>query len=72
MRQLLSTIGQTALRAPAMLGDILFKEMDAVSYCETCRNTVAAQRQAEQLKFAGLMLAVILIVIAVPTYLLFT
>ena len=71
MRQLISTIYTTALRAPGMLGEILFKELDQVVYCDTCRDAVAGRRQIDQLKFADLMLLVMLIVIALPTYMMF-
>ena len=62
-RQLVTTIFSTAVRAPSLLGDVLFKDLDTVAYCADCRPQIAAQRQTEQLKFlAGLMLVMLLAV----------
>ena len=62
-RQLVTATASTAVRAPAMLGEILFKELDQVGYCPQCREHVANQRQAEQLKFlGGLFLGILLLV----------
>lgn len=72
MRQLVTTAFTTALRAPGALGDVLFKELDQVTYCEECRELVAERRQTEQLKFVGAMLIVVLMLVALPTYLVLT
>ena len=62
-RQLVTTTASTAVRAPALLGEILFKELAQVGYCPQCREHVANQRQAEQLKFlGGLFLGILLLV----------
>ncbi len=66
--QLVKTIFGTAVRTPALLGDILFKELDLVMYCPTCREEIGARRQTEQLKFAGALFA-LLLVVALPVYL---
>src|SRR3954453_1225771 len=68
-RQLLTVVISTAVHAPSLLGDILFKEMDQVSYCTTCRPIVAERRQSEQLKFAASMLLVLLLVVGIPVLL---
>ena len=60
-RHLVMTIFSTAVRAPSLLGDVLFKELDKVAYCTTCRPQIAVQRQNEQLKLlAGMMLVMLL------------
>src|SRR5918998_2360049 len=61
-RQLVSAIATTAVRAPGLLGDILFKELDQVGYCATCREQVAVQRVAEQQKLLGGILLVLVLV----------
>ncbi len=62
-RQLVGAIVTTAVRAPALLGDILFKELDKVGYCATCREQVAVQRVAEQQKFLiGLLFMLVFVV----------
>lgn len=62
-RQLVTTIASTAVRAPSMLSEILFKELDQVGYCPECRERVANRRQSEQLKFlGGMFLSVLLLV----------
>ncbi len=71
-RQLLTVIMSTAVHAPSLLGDILFKEMDQVSYCTTCRPIVAERRQSEQLKFAGSMLLALLLMVGIPVILMMT
>ena len=58
-RQLVGAIVTTAVRAPGLLGDILFKELDQVGYCPTCREQVALQRTTEQQKFLGGLLPVL-------------
>lgn len=68
-RQLVTTTASTAFRAPAMLGDILFKELDLVPYCAECREEVAGKRTTEQLKFLLTVLLVMAIVIGLPMYL---
>ncbi len=67
--QLVTTIVSTALRAPGMLGEILFKELDQVPYCPTCREEIGAWRQTEQLKVAGGMLLVMLLIVGLPVFL---
>src|SRR5919202_563640 len=63
-RHLVMTIFSTAVRAPSLLGDVLFKELDKVAYCTTCRPQIAVQRQNEQLKLlAGMMLVMLLAVV---------
>ena len=69
-RQLVSTTLTTALRAPSLLGDILFKELDQVPYCPPCREAIAGKRQTEQLKFAVSMLLVLALVVGLPALLL--
>jgi hypothetical protein len=62
-RHLVTTIFSTAVRAPSLLGDVLFKELDKVAYCADCRPQTAVQRQNEQLKLlAGMMLVMLLAV----------
>lgn len=68
-RQLVTTTTSTALRAPAMLSDLLFKELDLVPYCVDCRDELAAKRTAEQLKVLLGMLLIIAVVVGVPIYL---
>ena len=62
-RQLVGAIATTAVRAPGLLGDILFKELDQVGYCATCREQVAVQRVAEQQKFMGAVLLVLVLLV---------
>jgi len=62
-RQLVGAIVTTAVRAPALLGDILFKELDQVGYCTTCREQVAVERVAEQQKFMGAVLLVLVLLV---------
>jgi|GEM_PF-1912780 len=69
-RQLVTTTTSTALRAPKLLGDILFKPLDSVAYCAECREELAAKRQTEQLKFLLGFLAVLVLVVGVPFFLL--
>jgi len=65
-RQLVTTTLTTAARAPGLLGEVLFKELDQARYCPTCRAHIALRRQTEQLKFlGGLLLFLILVVGAV-------
>ncbi len=61
--QLVTTIVMTALRAPRMLGELLLKELDQVAYCQPCRSHLASRRQAEQFKFMGGMLVVVLLMV---------
>lgn len=68
-RQLATTTAVTALRAPALLGDLLFKELDKVPYCAACRAQLAARRTAEQLKFLGGVLLVLALLIGLIWYL---
>ncbi len=70
-RQLVATTATTALRAPAVLGDLLFRELDQVPYCVSCREDLAAKRTTEQLKFLVGMLLVLAMVIGLPAYLMF-
>src|SRR5262245_52943179 len=61
-RELITTIGRTALRAPGTLGHILFAEQPNVPYAPAAREQLAARRSAEQLKLlVGLLLAIALI-----------
>ena len=62
-RQLISAIATTAVRAPGLLGDILFKELDQVGYCATCREQVAVERVAEQQKLLGGVLLVLVLLV---------
>lgn len=68
-RQLVTTIVTTALRAPGVLSDLLFKELDQVPYCAECRDELAAKRTGEQLKFLVGVLLIMALVIGVPLYL---
>lgn len=68
-RQLVTTIVTTALRAPGVLSDLLFKELDQVPYCADCRDELAAKRTSEQLKFLVGVLLIMALVIGVPIYL---
>ena len=62
-RQLVSATVTTAVRAPGLLNEVLFKELDKVPYCPACREAIAARRQTEQLKvLVGLLLALLLVV----------
>lgn len=62
-RQLVTVTATTALRTPALLGDILLKELPKVPYCMLCRLEILSKRQAEQFKFvlSLLLLGVVLI-----------
>lgn len=68
-RQLATVTATTATRAPKMLGEILFREIEQVDYCEDCREVVAERRQSEQMKFLLGMLLVIALVVGVPVLL---
>ena len=68
-RQLVTTTATTALRAPGVLADLLFNELDMVPYCASCREELAAKRTGEQLKFLIGMLLVLALVIGLPAYL---
>jgi hypothetical protein len=70
-RQLVTTTATTAFRAPGLLSDILFKEMDQVAYCAACREAVAARRTTEQLKFLLGMLLIFAVAVGIPLYLMF-
>ena len=72
VRQLLTTTFSTALHAPSLLGDILFKELDQVSYCAACREIVSERRQSEQLKLVGSMLLMLLCIVSLPLYMFLT
>jgi hypothetical protein len=67
-RHLVTTIFSTAVRAPSLLGDLLFKELDKVAYCTTCRPQIAVQRQTEQLKLLAGMMLVMLVAVALLAY----
>ena len=67
-RQLVTTTASTAFRTPQLLGDILFKELDEVPYCPTCRKEVAVKRQSEQMKFLMVVLLLMLLVASIPIY----
>lgn len=69
-RQLVTTTVNTAVRAPALLNDLLFRELDKVPYCPECREEVAARRQSEQLKLMGGLLLILLLVVGLPVLLL--
>ncbi len=60
-RQLIAVMITTLFRAPRMLGELLFKELDQVDYCVTCRQQLAIRRQAEQLKFLGGLAAMLVV-----------
>lgn len=70
-RQLVSATVTTAVRAPGLLNEVLFKELDKVPYCSTCREAIAARRQTEQLKVLGGLLLVLLLVVGLPLLLAF-
>lgn len=70
-RQLVATTATTAIRAPGLLGNLLFKELEQVPYCQQCRDDLAAKRTGEQLKFLLLLLLVIAVVVGVPLYMAF-
>lgn len=67
-RQLVTTTASTAFRTPQLLGDILFKELDEVPYCPSCRQEVAVKRQSEQMKFLLVVLLFMLLVASIPIY----
>lgn len=67
-RQLMATTATTAVRAPGLLPDILFKELDQVAYCAGCREELAGKRTSEQLKFLLTILFIMAVVIGVPFY----
>ena len=69
-RHLVATTVSTAVRAPGLLGDLLFKEMEQVDYCAACRQEVARRRELEQLKFAGGLLLLVLLIVGLPVFLL--
>jgi hypothetical protein len=69
-RQLVATTATTAFRTPQLLGDILFRELDEVPYCASCRQEIAVKRQAEQTKFLLGVLLLMLLAASVPLYLL--
>ncbi len=71
-RQLVSATVTTAVRAPGLLNEVLFKELDKVPYCPTCREVIAGRRQTEQLKVLGGLLLVLLLVIGIPLLLALT
>lgn len=64
-RQLIVLMITTLVRAPRMLGEMLFKELDQVDYCTTCRQQLAVRRNAEQLKFLGGMVAMLVMFVGV-------
>ena len=66
-RQLIVLMVTTLFRAPRMLGELLFKELDQVDYCEACRQQLAVRRNAEQLKFLGGVAAMLVMFVAVAT-----
>jgi hypothetical protein len=68
-RQLVTATTSTALRAPGMLSDMLFKELELVPYCTECREELAAKRTTEQLKVLLGILVILALVIGLPTYL---
>ena len=70
-RQLVTTTATMAIRAPGVLADLLFKELDLVPYCASCREELAAKRTGEQLKFLIGMLLILALVIGLPMYLMF-
>jgi hypothetical protein len=61
--QLISTIVSTLFRRPGLLGELLFKELDTVGYCQGCRIKLASRRQAEQFKFLGGSLLLMVLVV---------
>lgn len=67
-RQLVATTASTVVRTPQLVGDILFKELDEVPYCATCRKDVSVKRQSEQMKFLVGMLLVMLLTVSIPLY----
>ncbi|MBV9787311.1 MAG: hypothetical protein JOZ51_04005 [Chloroflexi bacterium] len=67
-RQLVATTASTAFRTPQLLGDILFKELDEVPYCQSCRQDVAVKRQSEQMKFLMGILLLMVLVASIPIY----
>lgn len=67
-RQLVTTTASTAFRTPQLLGDILFKELDEVPYCQSCRQDVAVKRQSEQMKFLMGILLLMVLVASIPIY----
>jgi hypothetical protein len=58
-RQLVTITATTAFRTPALLGDILLKELPKVPYCVKCRLRVVGKRQAEQFKFVLSLLLIV-------------
>ncbi len=66
-RQLILVMISTLFRAPRMLGELLFKELDQVDYCETCRQQLAVRRQAEQLKFLGGLAAMLVMFVGMAS-----
>jgi predicted nucleic acid-binding Zn ribbon protein len=63
-RDLVTITATTAVRAPALLKDILVKELPQVPYCTECRTEIMARRQREQLKFMLGILMVVAIIMA--------
>lgn len=67
-RQLVAVIVKTLLRAPRMLGEPLFKELDQVEYCTECPTVLAGRRQAEQLKFLGGLILMLMSVVSLVAF----
>jgi hypothetical protein len=61
--ELFSTIFQTARRAPANLGNVLFDEQPNVPYHPEARELLASRRTAEQLKLLAVLLLIAAIII---------
>ena len=52
---------QTAVKTPALLN----ASLPDVAYCPECRAIIAKQRQTEQLKFLGVLVAILAILIVI-------
>jgi hypothetical protein len=69
--QLVSTVGNTFVKAPGNLGHILFEELPEVPYDPEAREELASRRTAEQLKLLGGLVVVLAVIIGI-IYLIFS
>jgi hypothetical protein len=63
-RQLISVTANTALRAPALLGEVLLQQLPPAPYCPECRRTLPAKHQAEQMKIMVVILVILALIAA--------
>jgi hypothetical protein len=63
-RQLVSTVLDTLVRSPGMLGQVLMAEQPNVPYAQEARDELARRRSAEQLKLLLGLLVLVAIILA--------